>query len=58
MIFTEYNFRSLRNKSNVGKVVIKLSNSVAINEFNVKKTTQFLCDSKNSYLVYGKRNVY
>lgn len=37
----------------MGKIIIKLSNNIALNKYNVEKTSQFICDSSNSYLIYG-----
>lgn len=44
----------MRNNGNIGKTVIKVSNTLEMNKFNVKKTDQFICDGKCSYLIYGE----
>ncbi|XP_045461517.1 fatty acid synthase-like isoform X2 [Harmonia axyridis] len=44
---------NLRNNGNIGKTVIKINNTLEMNKFNVKKSNQFICDGKSSYLIYG-----
>ncbi|CAH0563662.1 unnamed protein product [Brassicogethes aeneus] len=44
---------NLKKSSNVGKVLIKINNKLAMNKLNVEKPSQFICDAKSSYLVYG-----
>lgn len=45
--------KELKNTSIVGKILIKVNNNVTLNKFNVNKPSQFICDAKSSYLVYG-----
>lgn len=52
------NFRNLKSKGNVGKIIIKVSNNIALNQYNVKKVSQFICDSNSSYLVYGNKILF
>lgn len=46
--------RSLGNPGNIGKILIKVNNNLSVNKFILNNPSQFICDSKNSYLVYGK----
>ncbi|RZB84952.1 fatty acid synthase, partial [Asbolus verrucosus] len=44
---------SLSNHGNIGKTLIKISNNLSLNKFILNNPSQFICDAKNSYLVYG-----
>lgn len=45
--------KNINKDSNIGKAVLNINNNLSINKLNVKRPTQFMCDAKSSYLVYG-----
>ena len=47
-------FRTLIKHEHFGKILIKVTPGLSINYLNVNKTDQFICDTKRTYLVYGK----
>lgn len=47
-----YFYRTLREPNNIGKVLIKLSHNES--QLNIDNSLQYVCDEKNSYLIYGK----
>ncbi|KAJ8922067.1 hypothetical protein NQ315_008708 [Exocentrus adspersus] len=44
---------TIKSSSNIGKVLIKIENTLSLNKLNVAQPNKFICDSKSSYLVYG-----
>ncbi|EEZ97866.2 fatty acid synthase [Tribolium castaneum] len=44
---------SLSQSGNVGKILIKINNNLLMNKFILNNPSQFICDSKSSYLIYG-----
>ncbi|XP_060524806.1 fatty acid synthase-like [Cylas formicarius] len=45
--------RTIKQGGNLGKAVINIDNTLSMSKLNVKKPTQFICDPKSSYLIYG-----
>lgn len=45
--------KTLRTPGHIGKIIIKIDKNLALNKFILDNPTQFICDSKSSYLVYG-----
>ncbi|XP_066149955.1 fatty acid synthase-like isoform X1 [Euwallacea fornicatus] len=45
--------RNIKKASNIGKALLKLETNARLNTLNMKRTNQFVCDPKGSYLVYG-----
>ncbi|XP_017779765.1 PREDICTED: fatty acid synthase-like isoform X2 [Nicrophorus vespilloides] len=44
---------SLQQSNHIGKVLIKLSKDISLNQLNANKPNQFICNNKGSHLVYG-----
>ncbi|KAJ8980787.1 hypothetical protein NQ317_004788 [Molorchus minor] len=44
---------NLKQNTNIGKILIKIDNNLSLSKLDVDKPNRFICDSKNSYLVYG-----
>ncbi|KAB0802399.1 hypothetical protein PPYR_04585 [Photinus pyralis] len=45
--------RKLKDVEYNGKIVIKLQDNLAIGQFNISKTDQYMCNPSGSYLIYG-----
>ncbi|KAG5891273.1 hypothetical protein JTB14_019643 [Gonioctena quinquepunctata] len=43
----------LKDSANIGKLVIQVNDNFSVNRLNVKRPNKFICNSKQSYLVYG-----
>ncbi|KAK4881873.1 hypothetical protein RN001_005192 [Aquatica leii] len=43
----------LKDPERIDKYVIKISNTLAMGQFNINKTDQYICDPRSSYLIYG-----
>ncbi|KAF2906137.1 hypothetical protein ILUMI_00041, partial [Ignelater luminosus] len=44
---------TLKQPEHIGKAIIRLSNNVSLSQLNINRTSQFICDSKTLYLIYG-----
>ncbi|KAH0814014.1 hypothetical protein GEV33_008777 [Tenebrio molitor] len=45
---------TLSNSGSIGKILIKINNNnISLNKFILNNPSQFICDSKSSYLIYG-----
>ncbi|KAF5286879.1 hypothetical protein FQA39_LY00412 [Lamprigera yunnana] len=45
--------RNSKDPERIHKYVIKLSNNLAMGQFNINNTDQYICNPKNVYLIYG-----
>lgn len=45
--------RKLKDIEFFGKIVIKLKDTLAVGQFNINKTDQYICNPNGSYLIYG-----
>lgn len=45
--------KSLGEAGHIGKILIKTNNNLSMNKFILNNPSQFICDSKSSYLIYG-----
>ncbi|KAF5305398.1 hypothetical protein FQR65_LT07724 [Abscondita terminalis] len=45
--------KNLKDPERISKYIIKLSNNLALGQFNINKTDQYICDPRSSYLIYG-----
>nr|XP_023020295.1 fatty acid synthase-like [Leptinotarsa decemlineata] len=43
----------MKSSGHIGKIVLKISDNFSVNKLNVKKPNTFICNAKQSYLVYG-----
>ncbi|CAG9841081.1 unnamed protein product [Diabrotica balteata] len=43
----------LQNRETIGKIVVETGNTMNINKINIKDPNRFICNSKDSYLIWG-----